>query len=348
MKKGIDVSKWQGKIDWEKVKKAGVEFAMIRAGYGRHARYKDEYFERNYLGAKAAGIYVGAYHYSYANTVDKAKQEAELFLSWLKGKQFDYPVCLDLEDPSLKKLGRKSLTAIADCFLSHVESRGYYVCLYSNKDWLKNYLDSGYLLKKYDLWLALWPSSGRPDTDRSNECGIWQYTDKGRVTGIQGNVDLNVSYKDYPSIITTLGLNGYTKKATNTVEAPSEKQPKPDIPKGKVRIKPEAKSYDGTKLASYVYNRDYDIIQVKGDRVVVGIGDQVTAAIHAADVIVKESKPAESNSEQTTSYTVKSGDTLWEIANKYLGAGVRYKEIIKENNLKSEIIYPGQKLKIPN
>ncbi|HHU49526.1 MAG: GH25 family lysozyme [Caldicoprobacterales bacterium] len=228
MKKGIDVSKWQGIIDWQKVKAAGIEFAIIRAGYGRLPQYKDATFELNYAGAKAAGIHLGAYHYSYADSTAKAKQEGELFLSWLKGRQFEYPVVLDLEADSLIKLGKKVLTEIADRFLSTVESAGYYVALYSNRHWLNNLLDSNYLLKKYDLWLAHWTKSGKPDMDLSGECGLWQYSSSGRVEGIKGNVDLNIAYRDYPVIIRKSGLNGFA--------GDGGKAPKNSMNQGEVKV----------------------------------------------------------------------------------------------------------------
>lgn len=311
--KGIDVSKWQGSIDWIKVKEAGIQFAILRAGFGRYDKQKDPTFERNYLKARAAGLDLGAYHYSYASTVEAARQEAEVFLGWLKGKQFDYPVCLDLEDPSLKKLGRKNLTAIADCFLSHVESRGYYVCLYSNKDWLKNYLDSGYLLKKYDLWLAYWTSSNRPDVDPGRRCGIWQYSSRGRVDGINGNVDLDLAYKDYPAIIRSSGLNGFSAQQDPAIGI--EQEAKDKAGQGETK---EAKGQDD-KAAK----------------------DQKVKADKGQEATFNQLEPS------YWLYTVVSGDTLWDIAARYLGNGLKYKDIMKLNKLTSTIIYPGQSFKIP-
>lgn len=98
MSKGIDVSKHQGKIDWHRVKNSGVDFAILRAGYGKYDNQKDERFEENYSNAKNAGIKLGAYHYSYAKSVDDAKKEAEIFLKWISGKQFEYPVAFDVEE----------------------------------------------------------------------------------------------------------------------------------------------------------------------------------------------------------------------------------------------------------
>lgn len=147
--KGIDVSKHQGVIDWKKVKSDGIQFAMIRAGYGRFADQKDPKFSANYSGAKSAGVKVGAYHYSYATTVEQAKQEAETFLSWIKGKTFDYPVAFDIEDKTQAGLGKQLISDMIRAFCETVEAAGYYVCIYANKDWLVNRIDDD-CKKKYD------------------------------------------------------------------------------------------------------------------------------------------------------------------------------------------------------
>lgn len=209
--KGIDVSKHQGKIDWKKVKNAGVEFAMIRAGYGRYDNQKDPQFEANYAGAKAAGIPVGAYHYSYAKTVEQAKSEAQIFLKWIKGKTFEFPVAFDIEDNSQASLGKQLISDMIRAFCETVEAAGYYVSVYANKDWLLNRIDDD-CKKKYDTWLAEW-RSGEPSYTGSY--GMWQYTSSGSVNGIMGRVDMNYSYKDYQSIMKANGLNGIAKSTSN-------------------------------------------------------------------------------------------------------------------------------------
>lgn len=203
---GIDVSKHQGVIDWAKVKAANIAFAMIRAGYGKVSSQKDSKFEENYKNAKAVGIPVGAYHYSYAKTVEDAKKEAQVFLSWIAGKQFEYPVVFDIEDASQANLGKQLISDIIRAFCSAVESAGYYVSVYANKDWLLNRIDDD-VKKKYDTWLAEW----REEPTYAGNFGIHQYTSKGSVSGITGNVDMNKSTKDYPGIIKKNGLNGFNK-----------------------------------------------------------------------------------------------------------------------------------------
>lgn len=194
--KGIDVSKHQGTIDWAKVKAAGVQFAMLRAGYGRYDNQKDEQFEVNYKGATAAGIPVGAYHYSYATTAEQAKQEAEVFLGWINGKNLTYPVAFDIEDKKQANLGVSVISDIIRAFCETVEAAGYYVVVYANKDWLTNRIDAD-CKSRYDIWLAQWTSK----PTYTGNYGMWQYTSDGAVDGIAGMVDMNIAYKDYPALI---------------------------------------------------------------------------------------------------------------------------------------------------
>lgn len=210
---GIDVSKWQGKIDWNKVKAAGIQFAMLRDGYGRYPNQEDETFETNYQNAKAAGLYIGAYHYSYAKTTDEAKKEAAYCLSLLKGKMFDFPICYDLEDKSQETLSKDTISDIAAAFCAELEKAGYYVCVYMNLSWLNSKLRDD-IFQKYDIWLAHWTAQ----TSFARNYGLWQYASDGTVDGIQGHVDLDCAYKNYPAIMAANGLNGYTKET----EKPSE------------------------------------------------------------------------------------------------------------------------------
>lgn len=205
---GIDVSKWQGEIDWQKVKAAGMQFAILRDGFGRYPGQEDTFFEKNYENAKAAGLYVGAYHYSYAKTVDEAKKEAAYCLSLLKGKTFAFPICYDLEDDSQTALSKEEISNIADAFCSELEKAGYYVCLYMNLSWLNSKLRED-IFQKYDIWLAHWTEQ----TSFSRSYGLWQYASDGTVDGIQGRVDLDCAYKNYPNIMAHNGLNGYKKPA---------------------------------------------------------------------------------------------------------------------------------------
>jgi lysozyme len=219
MSKGIDVSKHQGTIDWQKVKASGVDFAMIRAGYGRYDNQKDECFEENYKNAKQAGVKVGAYLYSYAKSVDDAKKEAETFLKWISGKQFEYPVAFDVEEKAQSDKGKQFVSDIIRVFCETVEKAGYYVCIYANKYWLDNFVDDD-CKKKYDAWLAQWAEKAT----YAGNYGIWQYSSQGSVDGISGRSDMDESYKDYYSIMKNKGLNGFSASAPTPAPTPAPSQ----------------------------------------------------------------------------------------------------------------------------
>jgi Lyzozyme M1 (1,4-beta-N-acetylmuramidase) len=205
--KGIDVSHHQGDVDFTKVKAAGIGFVMLRAGYGweNPGVQTDRKFYRNYQNAQKSGIPCGAYHYSYAKNAAQARLEADFFLKIIRGCRFAYPVAFDLEDRSQANLSRETLTDIVIAFCEKVEKAGYYVCLYSNPDWLKNRLDME-RLGRFDLWLAHYAE--KPGRDG---LGIWQYSSGGKVNGISGNVDLDIAYRDYPKIMRQSGRNGFSK-----------------------------------------------------------------------------------------------------------------------------------------
>ena len=188
--KGIDVSEWQGTIDWRKVAKDGVQFAVIHAGYGRELSQKDKQFERNYAGAKAAGIQVGAYWYSYANSVERGEQEARTCLKVLEGKTFELPIFFDQEyEKSILALSNKTRTDIVLKFLETVKRAGRKVGLYSSTNFITTKLQAN-RLTAYPLWLAEYGSK----LHYTGKVWAWQYTSKGWVNGIKGNVDCNHGY----------------------------------------------------------------------------------------------------------------------------------------------------------
>lgn len=209
--KGIDVSYYQGDIDFAKVKASGVGFVIIRCGItgwgDAKSKKADVRFEEYYAKAKQAGLGVGVYYYSCAETVAEATAEAQLTLQLLEGKQIDYPVWYDVEEPrKLGELTKEQITDIIIAYCTTIEKAGYYCGIYANKNWLDNKMIYD-KIKRFDIWLAQW-------TDKptySNPYGIWQYSNNGTIQGINERVDLNYAYKDYPSIIKSNGLNGYTK-----------------------------------------------------------------------------------------------------------------------------------------
>ncbi|MBQ8572618.1 MAG: glycoside hydrolase [Ruminococcus sp.] len=188
--KCIDVSEWQGSIDFEKVKASGIEYAILRAGFGREASQVDAEFESNYKKAKASGVKLGAYWYSYAVDVADAKKEAKACISVLKGKSFELPIFYDMEDNSQTKLGKATLTNMAKAFMTELLKAGYRVGIYANANWFENYLDYKSLYGTYYVWLAQYNS------EAEFKCDVWQYTSSGKVQGVSGNVDMNIIYSD--------------------------------------------------------------------------------------------------------------------------------------------------------
>lgn len=227
--KGIDVSRNQGAIDFAKVKASGVDFVMLRIGTGYGQKFNlDAKFKTYYTNAKANGLKIGCYFYSYAKTVARAKAEANEVLNAMKGYSFDYPICFDIEDVTQMKLGKSLITEICHTWLSIVESAGYYASIYTNPDWLRNRIDKS-VIDKYDLWLAQWDAK-----QPAYKCGMWQKSSKGSVNGIKGNVDMDISYKDYATLIKNAGLNGFKKASTTTVTTKPKTENKPTTEQKKI------------------------------------------------------------------------------------------------------------------
>ena len=205
--RGIDVSRHNGNIDWAAVKNSGIDFAIIRTSYGweNWDHQTDSQLINNINGAKAVGIPIGAYHYSYATTVEEALKEADFFLEKLKLTQWEYPVFFDFEDKCQMNLGsNQQRTDIVRAFALKVQSAGYYVGMYSFLNMVKYSLDMRQL-GAFELWIAQWA----PQCACEHPYGIWQYTSDGAVPGINGCVDLYYYYVDYPAIIKNLHLYGF-------------------------------------------------------------------------------------------------------------------------------------------
>lgn len=203
---GIDVSQYQGNIDFNKVKAAGKKFVLIRAGYGRYLHQKDPYFEQNYNKAKAAGLDVGAYWYSYAKTVSEAKQEAEICMQVIKGKQFEYPIYFDFEEQSQFALGKAVCSELIKTFCNALEAGGYWAGIYIYRAALQNYVTTE-VANRYAVAVAEYGNK----LNYSGPYGVWQYSGSGYCNGISGQVDLDYAYVDYPKLIKAKGLNGFPK-----------------------------------------------------------------------------------------------------------------------------------------
>lgn len=199
--KGIDVSRYQGKIDWKQVAEDGVEYVIIRLGirgYGAEGNLAlDDMFVKNIEGAQAAGLKVGVYFFTQALTVDEAKQEARFVMEQLAPYKIDYPVVLDVEKVSaegarMNALDATQRTDVAIAFLEEIKAAGYKPMIYANTEMFSVLLEID-RLEAYDKWFAYYGEEMYFPYDYA----MWQYTEKGTVAGIKGNVDMNISFKEW-------------------------------------------------------------------------------------------------------------------------------------------------------
>ena len=210
---GIDVSEHQGTgFNFQNLKNAGYTFVILRCGF---VSRKDYRFEEYYAAAKAVGLDVGTYFYSYATTAAQASSEADKCLSYIQGKKFEYPVYFDFEDGSAQSYNGTLATQICNAFLSKIEAAGYLPGLYGYAGWMDpNYgawVPTSSICSKWECWMANY-YDGTPTNVKSanypSTYGMYQYTSSNYVNGV-GPLDTNVAYKDYPSIVKTYGFNGY-------------------------------------------------------------------------------------------------------------------------------------------
>jgi GH25 family lysozyme M1 (1,4-beta-N-acetylmuramidase) len=191
--KGIDVSSYQGTINWTKVKNAGIKFAILRTTVKGGSM--DSTFEYNYKNAKAAGLPVYGYHYSYSLSTSEAKSAAKNLISKLNGKKLR--IYIDLEWGTQGNLGKQKVTDIAKAFLDTMKNAGYSVGVYSNKNWYSNYYYPSQLKSYGKMWIAAYgKNDGSANSKYKPNVGefIWQYTSVGKVNGISGNVDMDIMY----------------------------------------------------------------------------------------------------------------------------------------------------------
>lgn len=195
-KVGIDVSKWNGDIDWDKVKNAGVEFAIVRAGYRGSVTgslVQDPYFEANMKGAAAAGVPAGIYFFTQAVNEVEAVEEASMVLKLIKEYKLDYPIFIDTEGAGgngrADGLDVETRTLVCEAFCRTIENAGYRAGVYGSRNWYNNRLETK-RLENYCIWLAEY----RSVPIYQGYYQMWQYTSKGKVSGIKGNVDMNISY----------------------------------------------------------------------------------------------------------------------------------------------------------
>lgn len=280
---GIDLSHHNVGINFDTLKNEGVAFAILRAGYTGYgngvSKAKDTQFDNFYNQCKERGIGVGAYWFSCANTYQKGVDEANwMYENCLKGKQFDYPIYIDVEDDTggkqwLRNAGKEKITDGIIGFCETLEKLGYYVGIYANLDWFNNWIDLD-RVKDYDKWLAAWVKS-KPKTFLSDT--MWQF---GGETNLQRSpilagqvVDQDYCYTDYPSIIIGKGFNGYPKQET-PVEPSKPEEPKPEPPKKKEislgdtvivnGVGTASSTGEGTRTREFV-NQEMKVIMIAGN-----------------------------------------------------------------------------------
>lgn len=316
--KGLDISNFQAGLSMKAVKDAGYDFVIIRAGYTGYgdgvSKAKDSRFEEFYAGAKNAGLGVGAYWFSRATSRQKGIDEANyMYNNCLKGKQFDYPIYLDVEDNYYQaKVSNRALTEAIKGFCERMEELGYFVGVYASYYWFKNYIYTNEI-QKYTLWLALW-SGQKPSV--SFPYSMWQNSSSGNVAGYR--VDTDYCYEDFPTTIRNGGFNGYPKGDKPTPQ-PTPTPTKKTIEELAQEVI-EGKWGNGAERVKRLKEAGYDYDAVQ----------------NRVNEIMAEKKK--------TYYTVQKGDYLIKIGNKF---GVNWKSIANLNGIKPPyIIYVGQRLRI--
>lgn len=333
--RGIDVSSFQESVFWNEVQIFGIQFAMIRATYGTSGI--DKRFHNNIIGISQTNIAAGAYHYCYAMNTDEAVAEANHFLDIVSPYKFYYPLALDIEEVSISELGKEKVTDIILAFTNTLREKKYYPMVYLNLSWVRNFVDLE-RISDLDIWLADWSS----DLSYSKNVTIWQHSQDGEISGITGGVDLNTSFEDYPEIIKRLGLNNTAGSSEPSPEPNPEPGPSPE---------PNPNPEPSDRPVFYtVKNGDslWSIAQRflgNGDRyreimALNGLNDET---IYPGQVL----RIPQGASAGYVLYRVRSGDTLWEIAQRFLGNGSKYTEIMSLNGLTNDMVYAGQILRVP-
>lgn len=315
--KGIDISYHNGNFDLARAKNDGYNFVIIRAGYTGYgdgvSKAKDIQFENNYAKAKAIGMPVGAYYFTIATDYQKGVDEANwLYENCLKGKQFEYPIFIDVEDDAggrryLRNAGKDKTTDGIIGFCETLENKGYYVGIYGSD--ISTFKDMVNIdrLKDYDKWVASYDS--KPQFVK--EYGMWQYSD-------DNNLDKDIAYKDYPSIMKSKGLNGFAKES-NSAPQPTRKSNEEianEVINGVWGNGQDRKN----RLTQAGYNYD-DIQAIVNNRL--GVSKPQNSAVY---------------------YTIKYGDNLTKIAKRF---GTTVNAIARLNNIPDpDKIQAGKRIRV--
>lgn len=349
MLKGIDVSGYQGNIDWKKVKNDGVKFAIIKLGtiYDEDENSEESTFERNYNECIKNNIPVGVYVYNYCNSIEALKKGANWVLEVLNKRALNLPVYLDMEDRTIVSEGKEALTNQCNEFAKMIEAAGYRAGVYANLNWLENELNPDNFDKDISVWVAQYYSK----CEYAGKYDIWQYTSSGKVSGISGNCDMNYLYSN--SIIEDTDTEAKDDKSIDELAD--------EVIDGKWGNGNDRKN----RLEEAGYN--YDKIQDRVNEILSKQSEKKSITEVAKDVINGKYGNGEARAKKleaegydydtvqakvnqllgakvTKTYTVKSGDTLSEIAVKYK---TTVEKLVKDNNIENaNLIYTGQKIVI--
>ena len=197
-----DVSRWQGRIDWDTLYRSGrIDGVMLRVLGSKNGKpYSDPQFERSYAACARLGLPVGGYYYTCAVTQRQTEEELAALKTALRGKTFRLPLAIDVEDPRLRSLAPAALSALVARAADRIETWNLYAMVYTYTNFADTAL-AAQPLAPYDLWLADYRGK-RP----ARRHGMWQYTSRGKLPGISGPVDLSHAYKDYPAVLKAAGL----------------------------------------------------------------------------------------------------------------------------------------------
>lgn len=311
---GIDISEHQGSFQLIDALNDGYEFAILRAGYtgygASRSKNKDAWFEDFYRQSRDINYPVGAYWYSCADSADQGRIEAEYcYQNCLKGKQFEFPIYIDVEDYHWQISNRQGVTDAIKAFCDYLEDKGYFVGVYASLSWFYNnfYTDQ---LTEYTKWIACWDSD-KPEVD-INGFDMWQDSSSGQIGWFR--IDTNISFEDFPKIIKELGYNGYQK-----TDIP-EPLPEPE------------KTIE--ELAQEVLDGKWGNDEERYNRLTEAGYDYEAVQNKVNEILAEEKQPIK--------HIVKSGDTLSQIAQWY---GVTVQEIVDKNDIENpNLIYVGQEL----
>ncbi len=313
---GIDISVWQRDINLTQAKAEGVNFTIIRGAYGNQ---KDTAFETLYQRAKSNGLGVGVYWWTRAVNEAQASEEAQILIdNVLKGKQFEYPIYIDVEDSLLQNLGKAKVDAIITSALTTLEKAGYYAGFYMNRNWYNNYCNGASLSKRFTCWLAQWSSAEPSGFPMWQFGGETNYIRTNKIAGV--TCDQDYCYVDFPSIIKNGGFNGYGKGTPSPAPQPQ----------------PSRKSNE--ELANEVIAGKWGNGEDRKNRLT-----QAGYDYYAVQSIVNQ-KLGAGKSSGAEYYTVQRGDNLTKIANRY---GTTVNQLVAWNNIANpNLIYAGQKLRV--